>query len=163
MSAGVIVTAGFFLAPVTALFAGLFLDEIAERVERDHYPDDPPGKSISIGHSFLLALKFGLLVVAANLFALALVWLAGFGVIVFFILNGYFLGREYFQFAAMRHRNEVDAKGLARKYGFEIFLSGLIIAVFMSIPILNFLTPVFAAKQMVHLHKAIEKRAETEA
>ncbi|MEM7289397.1 MAG: sulfate transporter family protein [Pseudomonadota bacterium] len=155
VTAGVVVTAGFFLAPVTAIFAGLFLDEVAEQVERDRYPEDEPGEAMALGSSIGMALRFGLLVLFANLVALILVWLAGFGVITFFLLNGYLLGREYFQFAAMRLRPRAEAEQVRKKYSAEIFLSGLIIAGFMAIPILNFLTPVFAAKQMVHLHKAI--------
>lgn len=158
VGAGVIIAAGFFLAPVTAIFAGLFLDEVAEQVELDHYPDDTAGRPMPTGQSVLLALKFGAFVLAANLVALLLVWLAGFGVIIFFLVNGYLIGREYFQFAAMRFRNEIDAMAMVKKYSLEIFLSGLIIAAFMSVPLLNFLTPVFAAKLMVHLHKKIAAR-----
>jgi CysZ protein len=36
-----------------------------------------------------------------------------------------------------------------------VFLGGLVIAAFMAIPILNLLTPLFAAAMMVHLHKAV--------
>ena len=74
---------------------------------------------------------------------------------IFWLLNGYLLGREYFQFAAMRYRSEADARTLRKKYSFEVFAVGMVIAGFISIPILNLLTPVFAAKAMVHLHKAV--------
>lgn len=151
---GLIISAGFLLAPVTAIFAGLFLDEIAEQVERDQYSDEPIGKPMPIATGSILAVKFAVLVLLGNIVALLLVWLAGFGVVIFFLLNGYLLGREYFQFAAMRYRSEADAKALRKKYSFEVFVVGAIIAGFMSIPILNLLTPVFAAKAMVHLHKA---------
>ena len=33
----------FLMSPVTAAFAGLFLDQIAEKVEARHYPQDPRG------------------------------------------------------------------------------------------------------------------------
>jgi len=153
LGAGVVVAGGFLLGPVTALFAGLFLDDVAEHVERHHYPQDVPGNAVPLFPSLYLAAKFGILVLFGNLLALLLVWLAGFGVVVFFIVNGYLLGREYFQFAAMRFRSERDANQLRKQFGFEIFLAGLVIAGFMSIPLLNLLTPVFAATMMVHLHK----------
>ena len=157
LGAGLVVGAGFLLAPVTALFAGLFLDEVAVHVESEHYPHDTPGKAMELGPSILLAVKFGLLVVGANLLALLLVWLAGFGVIIFFLLNGYLLGREYFQFAAMRFRGEREAEALRKTFSFEVTAAGLVIAAFMSVPILNILTPVFASTMMVHLHKSAEK------
>ena len=78
--------------------------------------------------------------------------------IIFFLVNGYLLGREYFQFAAMRFRPEREANQLRKKFGFEIFLAGLVIAAFMSVPLLNLLTPVFAATLMVHLHKQVSLR-----
>ena len=121
LGAGVFVAAGFLLAPVTALFAGLFLDEVAEHVERVRYPDDPPGQPMPLGPSLVLASKFGLLVIGANLLALMLVWFAGFGVIIFFLLNGYLLGREYFQFAAQRFRPEREASALRKKFSLEVF------------------------------------------
>lgn len=158
LGVGIVITAGFFLAPVTALFAGLFLDEVAGQVETDFYPADPVGDAVPVGQSLIMALKFGLLVLFANILALLLVWLAGFGIVIFFLLNGYLLGREYFQFAAMRFRSEEEATAMRKKFGPEIFMSGLFIAGLMSIPVLNFLTPVFAAKQMVHLHKAASAR-----
>ena len=34
----------FLIPPVTSLIAGLYLDDIAAVVEREHYPADPPGK-----------------------------------------------------------------------------------------------------------------------
>lgn len=156
LGAGIVVGAGFLLAPVTAIFAGLFLDEIAEHVESENYPEDKPGTAMAFGPSIFLAIKFGLFVVLANILALLLVWVAGFGVIVFFLLNGYLLGREYFQFAAMRFRSEREAEVLRKTFSFEIIGAGLIIAAFMSVPILNLFTPVFAASMMVHLHKAVE-------
>ncbi|MDJ0612585.1 MAG: sulfate transporter family protein [Rhizobiaceae bacterium] len=163
LGAGVFVAAGFLLAPVTAIFAGLFLDDIAEHVERVRYPDDEPGQGVPFGPAILLALKFGAFVVGANLLALMLVWFAGFGVIIFFLLNGFLLGREYFQFATMRFRSEDDAKGILKKYSLEVFLAGLIIAAFMSVPVLNLFTPVFASALMVHLHKAVSAEAASNA
>jgi CysZ protein len=39
-----------------------------------------------------------------------------------------------------------------------VFLGGLVIAAFLAVPLLNLLTPLFAAAMMVHLHKAISAR-----
>ena len=151
LAAGVIFGASFLLAPVTAIFAGLFLDEIAEHVERKYYPEDIVGVAVPLAPSLTLALKFSFVVLIGNILAFLLVFVAGFGVVIFFLLNGYLLGREYFLFAAMRFRPEREASILRKKWSLEVFLAGLIIAVVMSIPIVNLLTPVFAATLMVHL------------
>lgn len=146
------------IAPVTALVAGLFLDDIAELVEKEDYPADPPGHAIPALQSFVLALKFFGIVVLGNLFALILLLIPGVNIAAFFIVNGYLLGREFFEFAAMRFRPEAEAKALRRRHAGTIFLAGLVIAAFLAVPILNLATPLFAAAMMVHLHKAVSAR-----
>jgi CysZ protein len=155
LGAGVFIGAGFLLAPVTALFAGLFLDDAAEHVEKTHYPQDLPGREVPLGRSLWLTIRFTLLVLFANLVALLLVLLPGINIAIFFLLNGYLLGREYFMFAAMRFRPEAEATRLRSHYSTYVFMAGLIIAGFMAIPVINLATPVFAAALMVHLHKAL--------
>ena len=79
----------------------------------------------------------------------------GINIAAFFLVNGYLLGREFFEFAAMRFRSEAEAKALRRKHAGTVFLAGLVIAAFLAIPLLNLLTPLFAAAMMVHLHKMV--------
>lgn len=155
MTTGVVIGAGFLLAPTAAVFAGLFIDEIAEHVEETHYPDDAPGRNIPFTVSIWLATKFSLLVITANLIALMLVLLPGINFAIFFFVNGYLLGREYFQFAAMRYLSERDAAKFRKEHSLTVSLAGLIIAGVVSIPIINLFTPVFAAGMMVHLCKAM--------
>jgi CysZ protein len=144
------------IAPVTAIVAGLFLDNIAETVERTDYPADTPGTPVPALRSMLLALKFFAVVIAGNLLALLLLLIPGVNIGAFFLVNGYLLGREFFEFAAMRFRPEAEAKALRAKYAGTVFLAGLVIAGFLAIPLLNLLTPLFAAAMMVHLHKALD-------
>ncbi len=146
------------IAPVTAVVAGLFLDDIAETVERTDYPLDPPGTPVPALRSVVLALKFFAIVVVGNLIALLLLLVPGINIAAFFLVNGYLLGREFFEFAAMRFRPEAEAKALRARHAGTIFLAGLIIAGFLAVPLLNLLTPLFAAAMMVHLHKAISAR-----
>lgn len=146
------------IAPVTAIVAGLFLDDIAETVERTYYPRDPPGKPVPVLRSIVLALKFFAIVIVGNLVALFLLLVPGINIAAFFLVNGYLLGREFFEFAAMRFRSEAEAKALRSKHAGTVFLAGLVIAGFLAIPLLNLLTPLFAAAMMVHLHKMISAR-----
>lgn len=146
------------IAPVTALIAGLFLDDVAELVERADYAKDPPGRALPLGRSILLSLRFFGIVVLGNLLALALLVVPGVNLVAFFVVNGYLLGREYFQFAALRFRSEEEANVLRRKHSVTIFLAGLIIAAFLAVPVLNLAGPLFAAGLMVHLHKALAGR-----
>lgn len=146
------------IAPVTAIVAGLFLDDVAEVVEGTDYPGDPPGRAMPALRSLVLSIRFFGVVILGNLVALLLLLVPGINIAAFFIVNGYLLGREFFEFAAMRFRPEVDARALRRKYAGTVFLAGLIIAAFLAVPLLNLLTPLFAAAMMVHLHKAVSAR-----
>ncbi len=159
LGAGLVLGMGFLIAPVTSVFAGVFLDEIAEEVETTHYPEDLPGKALSFTQSFGITLRFFGLVLLGNFLALMLVLFLGLGVLVFFILNGYLLGREYFQFAALRHHSLLEVESLRKKFSFEIFLAGLAIAVVLSIPVVNLLTPLFAGALMVHVYKGVAAKA----
>ena len=112
------------------------------------------------GASIVLSLKFFGVVIAGNLLALLLLLVPGVNIAAFFLVNGYLLGREFFEFAAMRFRPEAEAKALRRRHAGTVFLAGLVIAVFLAVPLLNLLTPLFAAAMMVHLHKAVAARDE---
>ena len=159
LGAGLVIGMGFLIAPVTSVFAGVFLDEIADEVEGRHYPHDPKGVPLSLSQSIGITARFLGLVVIGNLIALALVLFLGLGVLIFFLLNGYLLGREYFQFAALRHRPMDEVTALQQRHGGEIFLAGLAIAAVLTIPIVNFLTPLFAGALMVHIYKGIEAKS----
>lgn len=146
------------IAPVTAIIAGLFLDDVAEVVERTDYPNDPPGRAVPALRSLVLAIRFFGVVILGNIIALLLLLVPGINIAAFFVVNGYLLGREFFEFAAMRFRPEAEARALRRKYAGTVFLAGLLIAAFLAVPLLNLLTPLFAAAMMVHAHKAISAR-----
>lgn len=143
------------IAPVTAIVAGLFLDDVAEVVEKTDYPADVPGRPVPALRSMVLAIKFFGIVIVGNLLALLLLFVPVVNIGAFFVVNGYLLGREFFEFAAMRFRSEQDAKDLRRRNAGTVFMAGLVIAAFLAVPILNLLTPLFAAAMMVHLHKAV--------
>lgn len=155
---GLALALALLIAPVTAIVAGLFIDDIAEAVERQDFPNEPPGKAVPPLRSLVLAIKFFGVVVLGNIIALLLLLVPGINIAAFFIVNGYLIGREFFEFAAMRFRSEQDAKRLRRKHAGTVFLAGLVIAAFLSVPIVNLATPLFAAAMMVHLHKLISAR-----
>jgi len=145
------------LSPVTALIAGLFLDDVAEVVEKRDYPSDPPGTAMPLGPAIASSIKFLGVVIAGNIVALFLLFVPGVNLIAFFLVNGYLLGREFFEFAAMRFRSPQEARSFRAKHAATVFLAGLVIAAFLAIPIVNLLTPLFAAGLMVHLHKLISR------
>jgi CysZ protein len=149
----------FLIPPVTSLIAGLYLDDIAATVERTQYPLDPPGKELATLPAIGLALKFFFVVLAVNIVALFLLLVPGVNLVAFYIGNGYLLGREYFELAAMRHMPPQEARSLRQANRLTVFLCGLIIAGIASVPIVNFITPLFATAFMVHMYKDLARGA----
>ena len=143
----------FLIPPVTSLVAGLYLDDIADKVERKNFPSDPPGRELPVAKSIWLALKFFVVVLLVNLLALLLLLIPGVNLIAFYVGNGYLLGREYFELAAMRHVSAAEAKRLRKANKTTVLTCGLIIAVLASVPFLNLVTPLFATGFMVRMYK----------
>lgn len=144
------------MAPVSALVAGIFLDDAAEHIEQNRYPGDPPGRALPTFVALKEALKFLGVVIIGNIFALLLLLVPGVNLIAFFIVNGYLLGREFFEFAAMRFMSPEEARALRRQRSFTVFAAGLIVAGFVAIPIVNLATPLFATAFMMHLFKRMQ-------
>ncbi|HVG51723.1 MAG TPA: sulfate transporter family protein [Xanthobacteraceae bacterium] len=152
---GLFLGAIFLMPAVTALVAGFFADEIAENVEREHYPVDPPGVALPLTRAALEGLKIALLALVVYLVSLPFLLFAGFGAILFFLATSYLLGREYFEMAAMRFHPAEEAKAMRRLNIGTVFVAGMFIAAFVSIPIVNLATPVFGMAFMVHLYKRL--------
>jgi len=154
-----IVTGAVFLMPaVTAFVGSFFVDEIGEEVERTHYPNEKPGTALPFLRALIEGIGTALLAVVVYLFALPFLFVAGLGLVIMFLANAYLLSREYFLLAAMRFRPPDEAKAMRRAYRTQIFLAGLVIALFVSIPVVSLATPLFAMAMMVHMHKRLSQR-----
>ncbi|HEY1474839.1 MAG TPA: sulfate transporter family protein [Pseudolabrys sp.] len=160
-SLGIITGALFLMPAVTAFVGSFFVDEVGEAVERQTYPAEPPGHALPLLRALIEGVNFTVLSLLVYLCALPFIFFAGLGVIILFLANSYLLGRQYFEFAAMRFRKPHDAKAMRKRNASYIFLAGMVIAVFVSIPLLNLATPIFAMAYMVHIHKQMSgKRVE---
>jgi uncharacterized protein involved in cysteine biosynthesis len=67
-------------------------------------------------------------------------------------MNGFLLGREYFQIAAMRREGREGAKALRKRHIGTIWLAGCLMALPLSIPVVNLLIPVLGAATFTHLY-----------
>jgi CysZ protein len=143
----------FLVMPVSALFAGLYSDEVAGAVEQAHYESDPPGRDLPIGESVRDALAFTVVVLVVNAVALLLLLVPVVNVVAFLVGNAYLLGREFYEAAARRYLSRDDARALRRAHAGKVFVAGLLIAAVGAIPIVNLLTPLFATSFMVHVFK----------
>jgi uncharacterized protein involved in cysteine biosynthesis len=159
---GIVLGAIFLMPAVTAFVGSFFVDEIAAEVERTHYPADPPGQPLALPRAVLEGSKTALLAILIYLCAMPFLLLAGLGLLIMFIATAYLLGREYFLLAAMRFRQPVDAKAFRRAHRLTVLVAGMFIAAFVSIPVVNLATPLFAMAFMVHMHKRLSAQRSLE-
>jgi uncharacterized protein involved in cysteine biosynthesis len=152
---GLFTGAVLLMPAATGLTAGFFADEVAELVERGHYPVDPAGVPLSLWRAVIEGVKAALLAVTVYLCTLPFFLFAGIGAVMFFIATAWLLGREYFNLAALRFHPATEAKALRRRHNATVFTAGLFIAGFVSVPVLNFATPLFGTALMVHVHKRL--------
>jgi CysZ protein len=152
---GVVFGAVFLMPAITSLVASVFVDEVADHVEREHYPAERPGTALPFGTAMTEGIKTALLTILVYLIALPFVFVAGAGFIAFFIATAWLLGREYFELAAMRFRPPAEAKAMRKHHAGLVFTAGLVIAAFVSIPVVNLATPLFGMAFMVHMHKRL--------
>jgi CysZ protein len=151
-----IITGALFLMPtITAFVGSFFVDETAAAVEREYYAAEPVGRDLPFFRALVEGIKIALLALLVYLCALPFLFFAGLGVIALFLANAYLLGREYFELAAMRFRPPFEAKAMRTANAAYVFLAGMVIAVFVSIPVVNLATPIFAMAFMVHVHKRL--------
>lgn len=157
---GVLVLSVFLMVPVAAAVVGLFLEGIAEAVEERHYPGLGPARKIGLGTQVADALRFFVLVVAVNLAALAIyLVVAPLAPFVFWIVNGFLLGREYFQLVALRRVDREEAAALRRRHFGTIWLTGTAMAVPLSVPVLNLLVPIAGVAVFTHQFHRLVKDA----
>lgn len=141
----------FLMVPVASAFTGFFLEDVAQAVEDRHYPGLPEVARITLGETLLDSLSFFGVMLAVNLVALVLYIPAGpLAPVLFWVVNGYLLGREYFQMVAMRRLGRAGAAALRRKYAGRIWLAGTLMAMPLSLPLVNLLIPVLGAATFTH-------------
>jgi uncharacterized protein involved in cysteine biosynthesis len=151
----VLVASIFLMIPVAAIIIGFFLEDVAEAVEARHYPALPPARPPGFWANLGNALRFAAIVVFANLLALILYLFSGpLAPLVFYAVNGYLLGREYFELVAARHMPLREAVALRRRHWLRAWAAGTLMAVPLTIPIMNLLVPVLGVAAVTHqLHR----------
>ncbi len=148
----------FLMVPVASAFTGLFLDQITDAVEAKHYPHLPPAAGTPFNQMLIDSLSFLGLLIVVNLLALVIYLLSTvLAPVIFWIVNGLLLGREYFQMVAMRRIGRKAAKALRRRHFLQIWLAGILMAVPLSVPVLNLIVPVLGVATFTHLFHRLNR------
>ncbi|MBE1284235.1 MAG: hypothetical protein GJ676_13065 [Rhodobacteraceae bacterium] len=154
-----IVLSVFLMIPVASAITSMFLDEVAQAVEDRHYPHLPSVPKIPFGDALKDTVNFLGVLIGANILALILyVILSPLALFIFWGLNGFLLGREYFTLAAMRRLGRDGARKLRSEHSGKIWLAGILMAIPLSVPLLNLVIPILGAATFTHIFHAVNGR-----
>ena len=150
----------FLMVPVASAITSLFLDQVAQAVEDRHYLGLPPADSIPLGDALRDTVNFLGVLIGANALALILYLIfSPLAPFIFWALNGFLLGREYFMLAAMRRIGREGAKKLRARHSSTIWLAGTLMAVPLSVPLVNLVVPILGAATFTHIFHQLKDRA----
>jgi uncharacterized protein involved in cysteine biosynthesis len=150
----------FLMVPVASAITSMFLDDVADAVEARHYPWLDPAPRLGLATQISDTLRYFALILVANLFALILYAMLPVAIpFIFVALNGFLLGREYFQLVALRRLGRDGARVMARRHRGQIWLAGMLMTVPLSVPLLNLLIPVLGAATFTHLFHRLARSA----
>lgn len=151
----------FLMVPVASAFTSMFLDQIAQAVEDRHYPYLDPAEPVPFGEAFKDTVNFLGILIGANILALLIyIALPPFAPLIFWGLNGFLLGREYFFVAAMRRIGREEAKQMRSEHFATIWAAGVLMAIPLSVPLVNLLIPILGAATFTHLFHRLEAAAD---
>ncbi|NBD30554.1 MAG: hypothetical protein GVY31_11025 [Alphaproteobacteria bacterium] len=143
----------FLMIPVASAITSMFLDDVAQAVEDHHYPHLPPLGKQSLWDAFRDTVNFLGVLIGANLLAIVAYVMLPFATpFIFYGLNGFLLGREYFTVAAMRREGREGANAMRKANLPEIWMAGVLMALPLTIPIMNLFIPILGAATFTHLY-----------
>jgi len=152
--AGVFVLSWILFPGFVSAGVACFLEEVADAVEKRHYPGLPPARTRGTGELTWAAARFLAVLLLVNLALLPFLLLPPVFPFVFYPANGYLLGREYFELVAGRRIDPIEAETLGRQKRWSLWAAGTVAALMLTIPVLNLIAPVIATAAMVHLFHA---------
>ena len=154
-----IITAWLLFPTLASFFITLFLEDIVEAVESRYYHDTLLEKINNPSAMFIISLRFTAIALFLNILAIPFyfftIWFPPLGIFVFYCLNGYLLGREYFELVALRHIKMEDIPSIRQANRLKLFLFGSVTTFLFTIPIINFLAPILGVTGMTHFFRKL--------
>lgn len=145
------------LPAFVGLIASFMLESICRAVEARHYPHLPDARAQSIMEAVIIGLRFAAILIVLNILLLPLIFFPPVYFVVGWALNGYLLGREFFELVACRRLVPTEIRTLRRKHRLSTMAAGLVIAVVAVIPIVNLILPLFGTAFMLHTFQRIRQ------
>ncbi len=152
----------FLMIPVAALFLGVMLEPIAGAVEAKHYAHLDPPAPRPISEQLKEAVLFMCILIVVNLIGLVIYFASTLlAPVIFWIVNGILLGREYFQVVAMRWLGREGANKMRAKHRWQIWMAGFLMAVPLTIPVINILVPILGVATFTHMFHRLNTQSLT--
>ncbi len=147
---------------------GLFLERVADVVERRSYPSSSAPRRVPVAESVGHSVRLLIYTVGLNLMCLPLYivffFIPPLNILLFYGLNGKLLGRDYFDTAALRRHDSMTVEVLRTQFKNKIWIAGTITTALLTIPIVNFVAPIVGMIAMVHLfHKLTREGVELQS
>ena len=149
---------------VSTIIVGFLLEDVVAAVEARYYPNEPPARPQPVSEVVASTTRFALMVIGLNLlclpFYLILMFIPPLNLVLYYVLNGYLISREFFELVALRRMEPAAALNMRRQSRGKIIVAGILLTFVFTIPIVNFLTPVIATAFMVHVFHSLPGRQE---
>jgi CysZ protein len=143
---------------VVTLIMSLYLERVAVAVEACDYPGRGPPRRQPIGETLGIMLRLTGLTLVLNLLALPIYLLIpGINLFLFLVVNGYLLGRGYFEVVSLRRLDAAATRAVRSRFGLRVFLGGVVIAGLFALPLVNLVAPVIATAFMLHIFEALPR------
>jgi len=147
-AAGTAVVAWLLFPAVITSVVGLFLDRVVDATEDNNFPTLPAAKAPSMTTSIVSSVRLALTAIVLNLLVIPAYFVPVLNVVVFVLLNGYLLGREYFELVAMRRLSSADVSAAKSRWRTPILIVGGLVALLSLVPVVNLVAPVIGAALM---------------
>ena len=161
--AGVFVLSLFLFSAFVSLISSFFVERVVSAVEERHFPQLPAARDTSLLSDVEVSIKFTLLTLVVNMIALpfyiVFLFFPILSAALFYIVNGFLFGREYYDLVSFRRLEKAEAKSLRRGNRGRLFVAGVIIAALSTIPVVNLLVPVLASAFMTHVFHGLPSTA----
>jgi uncharacterized protein involved in cysteine biosynthesis len=162
-SVAALLLAWLLFPAMTMLILGFFLDGVVTAVENRRYPGIGPVQRRGVAGGLASALRLLLLALLLNLLALPFYFIPPINLFIYYGLNGYLVGCEYFELVALRRVDGGAARAMWRRHRGRLVLAGIVIVFLLSLPLINLVAPVMAAAFMLHVFEGLrrDEAAET--
>ncbi|MDO7844466.1 EI24 domain-containing protein [Sphingomonas immobilis] len=153
---GAVAASWLLFRAVAIAVMSIFAEEIVVAVEAKHYPQAlTAARHVGFGRSLALGLGSAARAILVNLVILPLyvvLLVTGVGTaLLFFVVNGWLLGRDLGEMVAVRHVAPEAMRGWRRTSAGSRFVLGLAGTGLFMVPVVNLIAPVLGAAMATHL------------